>query len=178
MSSMYGADKKVRVSGTPIPQSGKGRSQNSEVVTYKLSEEELAKYKGEDKIKNIEGSQKNEEFKMERKMTITMTLNERIMKESLQALIEENHQIAVDHGWYEQDVPLVQQLALIHSEVSECLEADRKHQGTEKIAEELADVVIRTFDAAAANQLDLAGALFRKMAKNRERAYRHGNLKY
>ena len=40
----------------------------------------------------------------------------------------------------------LKQLAMIHSEVTEVLEAIRKEQGDEKVVEELADIVIRVLD--------------------------------
>lgn len=66
-------------------------------------------------------------------------------------------------------------LALIHSELSEALEADRKNlmdshlpnrHGTEV---ELADAAIRLFDLAGAYGMDLAGALVEKLAYNQVR---------
>ena len=62
------------------------------------------------------------------------------------------------------DVPTPQAVALIHSEVSEVLEADRRgNPRSDKIpefssiTEELADVILRTCDLAARLGLDLAG---------------------
>lgn len=42
------------------------------------------------------------------------------------ALCKEAHQIAVDHGWWEQDRSELEIMALIHSEVSEAVEECRK----------------------------------------------------
>lgn len=64
-------------------------------------------------------------------------------------------------------------LALIHSEVSEALEAFRK-QDRENFAEELADVVIRVLDCAGGLGIDLDAAVLEKLAKNRTRGHRHG----
>ena len=67
-------------------------------------------------------------------------------------------------------------LALIHSELSEALEAARKdlnddHLPNRKgIEVELADAVIRIFDLAGAMNLDLGGALIEKLQYNRSRA--------
>ncbi|WP_198850858.1 hypothetical protein [Alicyclobacillus sp. SO9] len=58
------------------------------------------------------------------------------------------------------------------------LEAHRKSYGSEVIAEELADVIIRILDECAADNLDLSAALLAKMKKNRTRSRRHGNLPY
>lgn len=68
-------------------------------------------------------------------------------------------------------VPAV--LALIHSEVSEALEAFRKDD-RDNFAEELADVVIRTLDCAGGLGIDLEKAVLAKLEKNRGRGFRHG----
>lgn len=114
----------------------------------------------------------------ERKVSISIALSDAIMRAAVQDLIDEVHETAVEKGWYENEVQLPVQLALIHSEVSEALEADRKQRGPEKVAEELADVVIRVMDTAAAHKLDLTTALFAKMELNRGREHRHGGLPY
>jgi len=116
--------------------------------------------------------------RLERKVGITVTIDELLMRHSLAAVIDDVHQTAVDHGWHDKEVSLPVQIALIHSEVSEALEADRKGHGDDKVAEELADVIIRVMDTAAAHKLQLVEALFAKMERNREREYRHGNLAY
>lgn len=67
-------------------------------------------------------------------------------------------------------------LALIHSEVSECLEGVRKdlmddhlpHRKMEEV--ELADALIRILDYAAGHGLDIHGAYVDKMAYNARRA--------
>ncbi len=73
-------------------------------------------------------------------------------------------------------------LALIHSEVSECLEGVRKNAMDDKLpwrkAEEveLADVLIRVFDYAKGRGLDLGGAYAEKMFYNAHRAdHKHEN---
>lgn len=66
-------------------------------------------------------------------------------------------------------------LALIHSEISECLEGERKdlmdtHLPHRKMAEvELADALIRIFDYAAGFDYDIDGAFAEKMAYNAHR---------
>lgn len=64
-------------------------------------------------------------------------------------------------------------LALIHSEVSEALEADRKDDMNE-YSEELADIVIRVLDHAETLDIDLEYEVKRKMAVNQDREYKHG----
>jgi hypothetical protein len=67
-------------------------------------------------------------------------------------------------------------LALIHSEVSEALEADRKNLMDDKLPHrpgrevELADAVIRILDLAGAYGFDLGGAIVEKLEYNSRRA--------
>lgn len=87
------------------------------------------------------------------------------------------HQIAVEHGWWD-DTPLEPRtvltvLCLIHSEVSEAVEAHREGNPL-KFEEELADVAIRLFDAAEAWDVDLETEMTRKNVINEKRSYRHG----
>jgi NTP pyrophosphatase (non-canonical NTP hydrolase) len=71
-------------------------------------------------------------------------------------------------------------LALIHSEVSEAMEGDRKNLQDDKLPHramrevELADAIIRIFDLAGAYGMDIGGALVEKMAFN---AIRHDHKK-
>jgi NTP pyrophosphatase (non-canonical NTP hydrolase) len=66
-------------------------------------------------------------------------------------------------------------IALMHSELSEALEAVRKDLKDEKLPHrsgeevELADLLIRVFDYAGAYGLDLDGAVSEKRAYNRTR---------
>lgn len=70
---------------------------------------------------------------------------------------------------------LPQKLLLIHSEVSEACEADRKNlmdlhlPHRHGVEVELADVVIRSFDLAGALGFDLGAAIEEKMEYNRQR---------
>lgn len=72
-------------------------------------------------------------------------------------------------------------LALVHSEVTEVLEAIRKNQGEDKVVEEMADIVIRLLDLYAAlkdtGQVDasLDDVVQSKMNKNAKRPQLHGN---
>ena len=82
-------------------------------------------------------------------------------------------------------------LALIGDEVSEALRVHRdiyddgeENVGTEMtdmqeddFVEELADIIIRTFDLAAALDLNIGQAIINKIEKNRDRPNRH-NKRY
>lgn len=73
-----------------------------------------------------------------------------------------------------------QMLALIHSEISEALEADRKDLMDDKLPHrkglevELADAMIRIFDMSGGLGMDLGGALVEKLEYNTNREYKHG----
>jgi NTP pyrophosphatase (non-canonical NTP hydrolase) len=91
------------------------------------------------------------------------------------------HQTAVDKGWHEEERNDGEVLCLIHSEVSEALEALRAgNPPDDKIPEfsgleaELADVVIRIMDYAGKKNLRVAGAIIAKAQFNKGRDYKHG----
>jgi NTP pyrophosphatase (non-canonical NTP hydrolase) len=76
-------------------------------------------------------------------------------------------------GWHDEPREIGTALALIHSEVSEALEADRKGW-EENFREELADVVIRIGDLCGELGIDLEKEIRIKMDYNRQRPYKHG----
>lgn len=92
---------------------------------------------------------------------------------------------AANHGWWD-GVPrgecnTGEKIALMHSELSEALEAARKGLPADKhcpmygnLEVELADVVIRIMDYAQHMGLDVAGALVEKARVNDARPYKHG----
>ena len=82
-------------------------------------------------------------------------------------------QIADDNGFHDDPRSNAAVLALVHSEVSEALEADREGD-TAGYAVELADIVIRVLDHAEEVGVDLEAEVLTKMEANRDRAYKHG----
>ena len=97
----------------------------------------------------------------------------------------EINQNAIDKGWWEGDRNDGEMIALMHSELSECLEALRhgnppdshipEFKGSEA---ELADVVIRIMDYGAARGLRVAEAIIAKSEYNKGRSYKHGNKEF
>lgn len=93
------------------------------------------------------------------------------------------HRTATGAGWYLDPAtgePVKRNfgevVALMHSELSEALEADRKGLMDDKLPHrdgrevEFADCILRILDTAAALGLDVAGALIEKNRYNQERA--------
>lgn len=111
------------------------------------------------------------------------------------------HSLSKSKGWYEGQTDRVrdglddnhidklkeehipEKLCLIHSEVSEALEAYRegdmgfrlgKNGKPEGFDAEIADIVIRCFDLAGALDIDLESAIRMKHEFNETRPHRHG----
>lgn len=104
--------------------------------------------------------------------------------DSVRQLVEESHSNACDKGFHEADrgaAKTSEMITLIHSEVSEMLEALRrtgemseKIPEFEEIEEEAADVVIRVMDLAGLLGLRLGEAIIAKQKYNRGRRRKHG----
>lgn len=93
---------------------------------------------------------------------------------------QEAHETAVSKGFWSDNQSFGQKIALIHSELSESLEADRKGLSDDKITHrdgrevELADAIIRICDLAEEKGFDLSQAIREKMDYNKGRGFKHG----
>ena len=82
-------------------------------------------------------------------------------------------------GFWESD-NFGEKIALIHSELSEALEASRKNLLSDHVPnmtgveEELADTLIRLFDLCGHLQIDVEDVIRRKMQFNLDRPFKHG----
>lgn len=95
-------------------------------------------------------------------------------------LAEEIYNINKQNGWnvltpedWKNEHKIPAKLALIHSEISEALEAFRAGDQV-NFAEELADTIIRTLDCSHGLGFDMNWEIKKKLVKNRERGFRHG----
>jgi len=95
------------------------------------------------------------------------------------------HRIAVEHGWWDKPRNDGEAIALMHSELSEALEAQRHGDPPDdKIPDftgqeaELADVIIRIMDYAHARKLRVGQAVIAKIKYNETREYKHGGKRF
>jgi NTP pyrophosphatase (non-canonical NTP hydrolase) len=98
-------------------------------------------------------------------------------------MVQKAYNIAREHGWWPENEPVNhgEQLALMHSELSEALEFLRHGNGPSDhipkfsgLEEELADVIIRIMSYSGRCNLHVAEAVVDKMKFNEGRQFKHG----
>lgn len=90
---------------------------------------------------------------------------------------------AMEKGWWDEPRDFLHLAALVHSEISEAVEAWREDKRLAWISEEgkpegymveLADAIIRIMDLAENEGIDILHLVEEKMKYNQTRPYRHG----
>ena len=102
---------------------------------------------------------------------------------SLDTMAKDIHTVAVEKGFWPDkvdDIFITKQLMMIVSEAVEVMEAIRKDKGKQEVADEMADIVIRTLDLYQGLvdngyvDQELQIALNNKTSFNKSRPERHG----
>lgn len=109
--------------------------------------------------------------------------NDRMIRAGIDLLQNQSHGQAQEAGWWhdpDTGAPIERNkgelIALMHSELSELLEAERKGLMDDKLPHrpanevEMADLIIRALDYAGRYHLDVSGAVLEKMRYNAQRA--------
>ena len=101
----------------------------------------------------------------------------------LDEMADHLHQVATEKGFWPEvvdDIFITKQLMMVVSEAVEVMEAIRKDKGKAEVADEMADIIIRTLDLYAGlvendyTDISLDQALENKVNFNKERPERHG----
>ena len=89
----------------------------------------------------------------------------------LNEIIKEHYDWVENMGWHK-NKSVLEALALIASEVGEAVNECRGESPTDALGEELADIILRVFDLAHWQGIDIEKEILLKMEKNLERGSR------
>jgi hypothetical protein len=144
------------------------------VVIENLDEEEVF-------LMEIDGYQVTYNTKFVSPYDVGFITNPWSSKGGLNFLADKIHTNAMNKGFWDDDRNFGEAVALIHSELSEMLEAHRTGEVESEhgipvhpVVEEAADAIIRLLDLAGAYGWDLDKAIIEKMQYNERRVRLHG----
>ncbi len=91
----------------------------------------------------------------------------------IKEIAEEIHENSKKKGWWDDVPPIPETLMLITTEVSKAMAAFRA-KDKNNFRQELADIVIRVFDAAEGYGIDIENEIIKKHEFNKSRPHKHG----
>lgn len=112
-------------------------------------------------------------------------LSREITLDSITSLAQSIYTENTNKGFWEggpEKANIPEKIALMHSELSEALEAYRANSNDDKLTEykgldvELADTVIRIFDFCGAYNIPIGKLIGLKLDYNKSRPYKHGKV--